>query len=348
MKPIGPDEHGKASAPRTFPTPDSPEAIMALADGYQRSRVLLTAFELGVFGELDREPRAPDEVARRLDCDARAMDRLLRALVTLGLLTLEQGRFACTPAAARFLSRQSPDCLTSLDHTENLYHAWGTLTGAVRAGTAQKTGLGSESFDYEAFIEAMDRRARGDADALAEAIGLAGVTRVLDVGGGSGAYSMAMARAEPSLTAVVLDLPEVTPLTMRYVDKAGFTGRVVTRAGDYHTDVLVDQNGHGFDLVLLSAIVHINSSEENVSLLRRCHAALAPGGRVAMVDFVMDEERLRPPFGALFALNMLLNTARGDTYTASEIADWLVRAGFSPLPPKAFGPTTSLVMGRKD
>jgi SAM-dependent methyltransferase len=194
-----------------------------------------------------------------------------------------------------------------------------------------------------AFIEAMHRRARGGADLLARALDLSGARRMLDVGGGSGVYSMAFCRANPGLTAVVLDLPQVTPLTRAYVAGEGFSDRVGTMDGDFHhTDF-----GQGFDFILFSAVAHINSPEENRALVRRAAAALNPGGRVAVQDFLMDEDRVHPLHGAFFALNMLVNTERGDTYTEAEVRGWMEAAGLAGIERLDPGEGASVVVGTK-
>jgi cyclopropane fatty-acyl-phospholipid synthase-like methyltransferase len=147
----------------------------------------------------------------------------------------------------------------------------------------------------------------------------------LDVGGGSGAYAIAFAQAQPGLEVVVFDLPNVVPLTQGYVAAAGLSDRITTQSGDYN----VNELGAGFDLAFLSAIIHANSPEQNRALLVRCARALNPGGQVVIQDFIMDEDRTTPAFGALFALNMLVGTSGGDTYTEAEVNGWLEACGFT-------------------
>jgi predicted O-methyltransferase YrrM len=193
------------------------------------------------------------------------------------------------------------------------------------------------------FIAAMHYRAAQQAPAVASILQLDGVRRVLDVGGGSGAFAMAFAEAQPGLEAVVFDLPNVVPITRRYVAAAGLTARVTTATGNYLTDGLPG----GFDLVFLSAVVHSNAPDENAALLRKCAAALNAGGRVAIMDFVMNDDRTAPAPGALFALNMLVATDRGDTFTEGEMRGWLAAAGLGQGPrlDTPFG--SGIVVGRR-
>ena len=320
------------------PRPDSAQAILALAGGFRASRTVLAAWELDVFTAIGAGA-ASAEVAARIGADARATDRLLNALVALGLLDKEDGRFTLTPAAARHLVRGQPEALNGLDHTAHLYRGWSTLDAAVRAGGSVRRDAGDDPAATEAFIAAMHTRARHSADALAAQLDMSGVRRVLDVGGGSGVFSMAFCRARPGLTAVVLDRPEVVALTRKYADQAGMAGRIETVADDYHTA----EFGEGFDLVLFSSVVHINGPDENRALMGKAYDALLPGGRIVVADYVMEPDRTTPADGALFALNMLVNTAAGDTYTEAEIGGWLTAAGCDPVSRDGDGPRALMI-----
>lgn len=325
---------------------DSPQPILELASAFMQSRVLLTACELDLFTALGDEARTSAEVAQLVHADARATDRLMNVLCPLGLLTKEGGRYRNSPQAARFLARGAPEYLGGLMHWAHLWESWSTLTAAVRKGgatLARPTG-DRESAWLRAFISAMHWRARQHAPEVVAALNLAGVSRVLDVGGGSGAYAMEFVRASPDISAVVLDLPGVIPLTASYLREAGLSDRVALVEGDFNRDPL----GEGFDLVFMSAIVHSNSAEENRALIRKAAGALAPGGQIVVQEFIVDEDRTGPPFAALFALNMLVGTAAGDTYTESEVRQWLAEAGISSATRKDMPFGTTLIVGRKE
>ena len=153
---------------------------------------------------------------------------------------------------------------------------------------------------------------------------------------------MAFVRAKAGLSAVVFDLPNVLPLTASYIERDGLSGQVSTVAGDY----LRDDLGGGFDVVFLSAIIHSNSAGENAELIRKCARALRPGGCVVVQDFIMDEERVAPSHGAFFALNMLVGTEAGDTYTESEVSAWMIAAGLSGVSRQGTPFGTSQIVGR--
>jgi SAM-dependent methyltransferase len=215
----------------------------------------------------------------------------------------------------------------------------------VRSGTAvAQEEIGDRGEDWtEAFIAAMHRNAAERAPEVARAVGATSVWRMLDVGGGSGAYSIAFAKANRVLVADILDLASVVPITQRYIREAGVAGRVFTRVGDLRSEKL----GQGYDLVFVSAICHMLSPEENRDLLGRCYAALAPGGRIVIQDFILEADKTAPAWGALFALNMLVGTRAGSSYSEPEYAGWLGSADFRDIcHVRLPGPASLLIASR--
>jgi SAM-dependent methyltransferase len=311
--------------------------------GFQPSRILLTAIELRLFSLIGGGGLTSAELAGRAGADPRATDRLLNALCAMRLLVKRDGRFWNTPDSRRYLDDGSPEYVAGLGHTASMWHSWSGLTDAVREGRPAMRAAVNDRGDawLKPFIAAMHYRAAQQAPGVAALIRLEGVGRVLDVGGGSGAFAMAFAEREPGLVAVVFDLPNVVPLTREYIAAAGLAARVTTAVGDY----LVDPLPVGFDLVFLSAVVHSNAAAQNAALLASCAAALNPGGRVAVVDWVMDDDRVAPPAGAFFALNMLVATDHGDTFTEGEIRGWMDGAGLARGPRIDTGHGTSLIVG---
>ncbi len=312
---------------------------------FQESRAILTALELDVFTALG-EGAAAGDLAARLGVDARALEMLLQALVAIGLLRKSDGVFRNSPVAARFLTAASPDnARPALLHIAHLWPRWSRLTDCVRAGTAVKhEEIPEGGADWtESFIAAMHRNAAERAPMVVETVGAEGVARMLDVGGGSGAYSIAFARANPRLRAEILDLPAVVPIAQRHIETAGVADRVRVRTGDLRADPL----GEGYDLVFISAICHMLGEDENRDLLRRAREALVPGGRIAIQDFILDPDKTAPKWGALFALNMLVGTRAGSSYSAPEYMVWLSQAGFREIRHVRTAGPVSLMLARR-
>jgi len=296
--------------------------------GFMESRVVLTALELDLFNAAGAGASA-GEVAARLGTDPRATEALLDAVASLGLLAKQDGVFRNTPVAARyFTSGSKDDSRLALLHSANLWKRWSHLTDCVRSGKPAPRQEAAGGADWtESFIAAMHRNAAARSAPVARAAGAESAGRMLDVGGGSGAYSIAFAQANKAMRVDVLDLAPVKPITERHIREAGLEDRIHFRIGDLRKDPL----GSGYDLVFISAICHMLGPEENRDLLRRAHAALAPGGRVAIQDFILEPDKTAPRFAALFALNMLVGTESGSSYSEPEYAAWLEDAGFREI-----------------
>ena len=323
----------------------SPNSIREIASAFQESRVLLTAFELDLFTALGEESRSASEVAGILDVNERAVDRLMNVLCTLDLLEKKEGKFSNSPSSSQFLVKGKPGFMAGLMHTADMSNAWSTLTEAVRQGRSVTAGHINDRGEawLGAFIAAMHARAAHQAPAVAAILDLSEVSRLLDIGGGSGVFSMAFVRAREGIEATIFDLPNVVPLTRNYIEQAGLEDSIGTATGDYNTDNL----GSGFDLVFLSAIIHSNSPAQNRALMQKCAAALNPQGQVVVQDFIMDDERTSPAFGTLFALNMLVGTEEGDTYTEAEVKTWMEEAGLSDTARQDTDFGTTLIIGKK-
>lgn len=317
------------------------EEIKRTSRDFQKSRIILTAVELEVFSALGNDRRSSSEVAKLLGTDERATDRLMNALTAMGLLKKTEGKFSNTETTARYLNKESPDYMAGLLHSASLWKSWSKLTQVVKKG--EPADRESDDRDLWGFISAMHERAKSSAPNIVEMLDLSGVKSILDVGGGSGAFSMAFVKAKKDIKATVFDLPDVIPLTREYIHQEGLDNHIDTISGDYKRDDF----GRGYDLVFLSAIIHINSYQENKELIKKCVHSLNPGGHLIVQDFIMDESRTIPGFGAIFALNMLVNTQAGDTYTESEVRAWMEYAGLKDIERKDTGSVTSLIMGRK-
>ena len=302
-----------------------PDDITDLIRGFWPSRAVLTALELDIFTAIG-DGSSSKQIAAKIQCAVRSTEMLLNALVALKLLAKSGDKYSNTPVSARFFVEGSPDSarLGQL-HIANIWKSWSTLTEAVKAGTTVVVRSDGKGWE-KPFIAAMDNNARGRARALAQAVEINGAKRMLDLGGGSGAYSIAFAKSAPGLQSEIVDLADVLPITQDYIRKAGLADRITTRPGDMLT---VPLDPEKYDLVLLSAVCHMFSPEENEQLFKRSYAALAPKGRLVISDFVLEADKTAPRFGALFALNMLVNTRAGASYSEPEYDTWLKQAGFT-------------------
>jgi len=306
---------------------NSAEDIRELANSFRESRVLLTAIELKIFTVLSTHMMTSDEAAKKINANLRATNRLMNALCSMGILKKIHGKFYNSDLSSKYLVEGKPDFMGNLYHTNNLWDSWSHLTESVIKGSSAVDDEDEVDNWVESFIGAMHYRGVNQGKILAMMIDLTNVKRMLDVGGGSAAFSMEIVKRNPAIGATVLDLPYVIPLTKKYVAECGLTENFNFIEGDY---LAKDFEG-SYDLILLSAIVHINNYEQNKMLIKKCAAALNEEGMIIISDFVMNDDRTKPYHGALFSLNMLVGTANGDTYNEKEIREWFESAGLSKI-----------------
>ena len=307
----------------------SPESVYEISRNFMESRILLTGVELNLFSLLTVEPLTAQEITSRLELDLRATTVVVDVLSALGFLRKNNDRYQTEPSIAPLLSESSPtSILPGIQHAANLWVTWSQLTNVVHHGGPAKrpdTGRGQDT--TKAFIGAMHVGAARVAPNIVEAISPGEAKALIDVGGGSGTYTMAFLQAAHEMKATLFDLPPVIEMARERLSDAGMLDRVNLIEGDYYKDEL--PSGH--DLALLSAIIHQNSFEQNLMLYKKIFRALDSGGRIVIRDHVMEPDRTRPVSGAVFAINMLVNTPGGGTYTFDEIKEALNEAGFTAV-----------------
>lgn len=306
----------------------SAEDLLALGRSYQGAAVLAAAADLDVFSPLSAAPLTAADLARRLECNPRALTILLDALAALRLLEKSNEAYVLPPGLAPFLTPHGAQSILAMaQHQANCLRRWADLARVVKTGRPAERipSVRGEAGDEEAFIGAMHNISAPNADPVIRAIQPLQFNRLLDIGGASGTWTIAFLRACPSARATLFDLPHVIPMARRRLTEAGLADRVKLVAGDFTADALPP----GADLAWVSAIVHQNSRAQNRALFAKVFAALTPGGRIAIRDILMDQTRTRPVAGALFAVNMLVGTEGGGTFTFDELREDLASAGFT-------------------
>jgi predicted O-methyltransferase YrrM len=310
--------------------PPTAGTVLDMAKSYQPACVLAAAADLDVFNLLSSGPMTAETLAAQIRGDVRSTTILLDALVALELLAKRADRYSLPAEVADVLTDHGEhSVLPMVLHQANCLRRWAQLPRVVRSGRAadRHPSIRGEQADTAAFIGAMHAISGPVADTVVGRLGTLSFKHLLDVGGASGTWTMAFLRSMPQARATIFDLPDVIPMARQRLTEAGFINRVDLAAGDYHTDPLPG----GADLVWLSAIAHQNSREQNRALFGKIHDALAPGGMLAIRDIVMDEDHVHPPGGAMFAINMLVGTERGGTFSLGEYRADLESAGFADV-----------------
>ncbi|MBW8868659.1 MAG: methyltransferase domain-containing protein [Acidobacteria bacterium] len=313
--------------------------LMQVALAHRASAVLFAASELDVFSKLSAGPMTAAEVASACGAKVDPTRFVLDACVTTALIERDGDKYKNSPTAEFFLVRgKGPYIGDGLKYAEDLYPAWGRVAELMRTGVPQmppETILGDDPEKTRAFVLAMHERAKGIGAVLPHGADLTGRKHLIDIGGGPGTYAVGLVRQTPGLRATVLDRPGVLAVTKELVAEQGFSDRVSLRPADY----LKDEFGTGYDVALLSGMMHRETPESCQLLLRKAFAALDPGGMVMVSDvFFDDDAKQTPPFATFFALNMMLTADHGTCHARTEMARWMEAAGFTnveikPLPP---------------
>lgn len=320
----------------------SPQLFFETINAFQKTAALKAAINLGLFTAVGGVPATAAEIASRCGCPERGIRILSDNLTILGFLIKEDSRYALTPSSATFLDQNSPAYFGAAVQfllAPGLTDAFADLASTVRRGKLHTTERGTTAPDHPAWLDfarAMGPMMGPAAQGAAELVPLDASrnTRVLDISASHGAYGIAFAKKNPRAHLVALDWEGVLAVTEKNAAAAGIADRFSKIIGDAFTVDL----GADYDAVLVPNFLHHFNMADCTRFLKRVHAALRPGGKVVIVEFVPNEDRVTPPPAASFSLVMLGTTPEGDAYTFGEYQQMLAEAGFSnpevhPLPP---------------
>lgn len=313
------------------PKPGTPERLMQMAWGYAPTLIVHAALKAGVFDRLHEAPRSLTDLTKATGASERGLKAVANALVGLNLLAREGEVYRLTPDSAAYLVASQKEYRGGFfeHHVEHLLPDWMELAEVLRTGhpashTNRETG-GAEHFAR--FVESLFPNSYAAASALGRHLGLAQTeapVSVLDLGAGSGVWGIALAEQSPQVRVRAVDWPRVLEITRQVAARHGVADRLTLAPGDFVTADF----GMGHQVATLGHILHSEGPERSRQLLRRTFAALAPGGLIAIQEFMPDDDRRGPSLPLIFAVNMLVNTEEGDTFTFEEMSVWLTEAGF--------------------
>jgi 3-hydroxy-5-methyl-1-naphthoate 3-O-methyltransferase len=329
------------------PLPPPPAELLDLATGFQRAKALFALVEMGLPTLLARRALPFEEAAAALGLHRVAADRFFNACVALGLLERAGGEVRNSPLSAQFLVEGGPTYLGDfiLKYDRVSYPLWNDLTRKLKEWRPGETddSTPAEADQGEAGMRARHNFSLLVGQALGRAYDFSRHRLLLDVGGGTGASSVALCESYAHLRAVVFDLPDVAQLASKYVAACRMTGRIEVRAGDFKQDELPD----GFDVALLADLLSVASEETSRDLLRRIYELLPEGGAIIISGWVLDDSRTGPLVPVLFCLEDINWRAPDVERSASTYAGWLEDAGFAEVEHRTYCPPTSMVIGRK-
>jgi hypothetical protein len=328
----------------------SSDRILDIGFAFRKSKVLLSAVELGLFSELGSDALTCEELTERLGVHQRGARDFFDALVALELLDRDaQGRYANRPECAPYLDRRSPTYLGGrLSHLNSrLYRHWGHLTEALRTGEPQSdlgTGgyaaLYSDRPAFKTFLEAMSGGSLLPALMLARVIPWRCYQTVIDIGTAQGCVPVEIARLHPHLGGGGFDLPQVEPEFTRFVRAHGMEQRLLFHPGDFLHDELPRA-----DVLIMGRILHNWDLPTKLMLLQKAYRALPPGGALIVYDTLLDEARRHEAEALLASLNMLIETAGGFEYTATQCIGWMRDCGFDEIRVEPLERRESAVIG---
>jgi len=315
------------------PVQVTPERILQMAWGYVPPLVLEAAIRHRVFDVLDSGAMTVEQTAAATGASARGLTAIMNALVGLNFLGKDaHARYALTPESSAFLVSTKPAFQGGMIRhcSEHLLPRWLHLNDVVATGNPvsavndEKSG-GAFFHDFVLDIFPMSYPAAQFLAAHMSYGSDGAPVRVLDLAAGSGVWGIALAQSSPRVHVTAVDWPEVIPVTKKTAARFGLDGRFSFVEGDLHDAGF----GSGYALATLGHILHSEGEALGKKLLAKTFSALAPGGTIAIQEFLVNPDRTGPVNGLFFAVNMLVNTQSGDTWSVEEISQWLRDAGFT-------------------
>ncbi|MCK5378295.1 MAG: methyltransferase [Acidobacteria bacterium] len=302
-------------------------------------RTVTTAAKCGILGRLARSPATVYAVSEDLGLAPEACDKVMRALVALGVLECDEDTFRLAPELEPLFGQGPDDLAPFLKHSHQMYENWGeNLETWLRTGSWPRREKQPE--EILNFAKAMRGVGIRTAKTVVDHIDLSGVRSMLDIGGSLGHWAQVICEKVPGVSATVFDIPETAVAGRELYLGTEFEARIEFVGGDY----LSDDFGPGFDLVLIANVLHQEMAEQASDLIRRAAEALTPGGRLCVLDFQIDPDRCGPELGTLFAIHM---RDFGDTWTENDIRTWMAAAGLNLIERTDVGPTRWIITGYK-
>jgi len=318
----------------------TPERILQTGMAFWGSKALLSAVELGLFTTLAQDgPLSGEQLRERLGLHPRAVPDFPDTLLALGFLERDgdgdAAAYRNTAETAAFLDRRSPAYVGGILEMANarLYPFWGDLTEALKTGRPQNeikhsgepmfAKLYEDPARLEQFMAAMSGISAGNFTLLAERFDFRPYRTLADIGGATGQLACIVAARHPQLACTTFDLPAVTEIARRHIERRGLAQRVDARPIDFFSDPFPRA-----DVITMGLILHDWNLEKKLALMRKAHEALPEGGCLIAVDNVIDDARRRNAFGLLMSLNMLIEFGDAFDYTGADFDRWAREVGF--------------------
>ncbi|MDI6785893.1 MAG: methyltransferase [bacterium] len=321
--------------------------LINLARSYWESKVLFVSVRLKIFTILHTEDKSVSAIANILSLNPNSAKRFLDTLVSLKLLQKEGNFYKNTSFSNLYLVENKDSYLGNMvHHCESLWKCWEHLEESVKSGKPVAFKLfknSSYKHRLKDYVYAMHDIGSVVADEIVSYLNISHYKNMLDLGGGSGAYSIILAKNNPNLKATIFELSDVLKHTKKFIQKAKTKNQISTIPGNFLEDSFGKEE---YDLILISNLIHIYDATNNKEIINKTHRALAKKGKIVIHNLVLNNETT-PKEATLFDLNMLMGTVSGRVYTQKEVKNWLKEIGFRNIKSYTTTLKTKVIIGVK-
>ncbi len=321
------------------------DSIRELAFAFQKSRVFLTAMELDIFSVIGNESKTAELIANSVNADKKAIERLLNVLCGIELITKKENKYSNKPDSIKYLTGTSNTFMEDLKHNSNMWNTWSNLTEVVKIGKPVNYKEINEKSDewISSYFNSAHYKALNQAPRIIKQLNLRDVYNILELGCGSAQYTIEFLKINPDAKATVMDFARMTELTKVNILEQNMSDRIEILSGDFFSDDF----GKGYDMIILSNVIHSFSVFENIDIIQKCYEALNKHGKIIVNENIIDDNRISPLTSSIFSLNMLLNTKSGDSYSETDVWIMLKEAWFKEIVRINTEFETSLMIGFK-
>ena len=325
----------------------NPGTLLEMSGYFWKTCTLHTGVKLGIFSVIGSRSLTGDEICEKINGDKRGVSMLLNALAAMGLLSKKENTYSNTKPSLKFLVRDSPGYVGyMIMHHHHMLESWHQMDEAVLSGKSLRTRASfSDEAVRESFLMGMFNIGMATAPEISKKLDLSGCSNLLDMGGGPGTFAIHFCKENPHLRAKVYDLPTTRPFAEKTIKRFELLDRVEFLEGDFIDDDFKYKDE--FDAAWLSHIIHGEGPEEAGLIVKKAVSSLRSGGKIFIHEFILNNTMDGPVFPALFSINMLLGTDRGQSYSELQLFDMLKKSGVKEITRLDYvGPTESgIIMG---
>lgn len=297
---------------------------------YWEAKIFLTSVKLDIYTPLADGPKNSKAIAEAIQSDPAYLERLLDALVSIGVLRQSEAGYENVPQLAEFLVKTSRFYMGELMLLQDAeWDHWGKLEEIVRSGRPPMVGniFMNRPELGKTVLSVLDRMAQRVAPGLAEKIDLSKSQSFIDIGGGAGTFSIAFCKRYAHLKGALFDLPDTLQLTQEKINTAGLKDRMTLYPGNFNKDPIPGS----YDVVFLSDILHYQTAEENAALIQKLYRICKPGGKMIVKDMFINSDKSAPGWNAVFSIHMLVYSEKGRCFKGEAVHSWLEKAGFQEI-----------------